>query len=171
MEQFELRFIVCGSDLAAARTGAKSLFEAPLPGKVMLRQEGKFLLGTVTIGYPSAASPDWQAALTSNLLTEVQFRECVEAVLNKLGLPYCVFEGAEISPDSQLSEMAQALGAELLFQSIWQSEQIARYCAKHNPSLTRDGCLGHVLSFAKKALALQVWDELATRKAQTELAK
>ena len=29
MEQFELRFIVCGSDLAAARTGAKSLFEAP----------------------------------------------------------------------------------------------------------------------------------------------
>src|SRR5699024_4016951 len=75
MEQFELRFIVCGSDLAAARTGAKSLFEAPLPGKVMLRQEGKFLLGTVTIGYPSAASPDWQAALTSNLLTEVQFRE------------------------------------------------------------------------------------------------
>ena len=24
MEQFELRFIVCGSDLAAARTGAKS---------------------------------------------------------------------------------------------------------------------------------------------------
>lgn len=118
MEQFELRFIVCGSDLAAARTGAKSLFEAPLPGKVMLRQEGKFLLGTVTIGYPSAASPDWQAALTSNLLTEVQFRECVEAVLNKLGLPYCVFEGAEISSDSQLSEMAQALGSELLFQSI-----------------------------------------------------
>ena len=44
--------------MAAARTGAKSLFEAPLPGKVMLRQEGKFLLGTVTIGYPSAASPD-----------------------------------------------------------------------------------------------------------------
>ena len=57
MEQFELRFIVCGSDLAAARTGAKALFEAPLPGKVMLRQEGKFLLGTVTIGYPGAASP------------------------------------------------------------------------------------------------------------------
>ena len=118
MEQFELRFIVCGSDLAAARTGAKSLFEAPLPGKVMLRQEGKFLLGTVTIGYPSAASPDWQAALTSYLFTEVQFRECVVAVLNKLGLPYCVFEGAEISSDSQLSEMAQALGSELLFQSI-----------------------------------------------------
>ena len=74
MEQFELRFIVCGSDLAAARTGAKDLFDAPLPGKVALRQEGKFLLGTVTIGYPSAASPDWQAALTSDLLTEIQFR-------------------------------------------------------------------------------------------------
>ena len=171
MEQFELRFIVVGSDLASIRTCAKTLFEAPLPGKVSLRQEEKFLLGTVTIEYPSAASSDWQVALTSNLLTEIQFQERVEAVLNKLDLPYCIFEGTEISPDSQFCEMAQALGVELLFQSIWQSEQIARYCAKHNPSLTRDGCLGHVLSFAKKALALQVWDELATRKAQTELAK
>ena len=171
MEHFELRFIVCGDDSAATRTGAKALFEAPLPGKVSLRQEKAFLLGTVTIEYSSAASSDWKVALTSNLLTEIQFRERVEAMLNKLELPYCIFEGTEISPDSQFCEMAQALGVELLFQSIWQSEQIARYCAKHNPSLTRDGCLGHVLSFAKKALALQVWDELATRKAQTELAK
>ena len=157
MEHFELRFIVCGDDSAATRTYAKTLFEAPLPGKVSLRQEKAFLLGTVTIEYSSAASSDWKVALTSNLLTEIQFQERVEAVLNKLDLPYCIFEGTEISPDSQFCEMAQALGVELLFQSIWQSEQ--------------DGCLGHVLSFAKKALALQVWDELATRKAQTELAK
>ena len=34
MEQFELRFIVCGNDLAATRECAKILFEAPLPGKV-----------------------------------------------------------------------------------------------------------------------------------------
>ena len=60
MEQFELRFIVCGSDLAATRECAKILFEAPLPGKVTLRQDGKFLFGTVTIGYAGAASPDWQ---------------------------------------------------------------------------------------------------------------
>ena len=170
MEQFELRFIVCGSDLAAARTGAKALFEAPLPGKVMLRQEGKFLLGTVTIGYPSAASPDWQATLTSDLLTEIQLRECVEAVLNKLGLPYCVFEGAEISPDSQLSEMAQALGAELLFQSIWQTEEIDRFCSKHVPSLVRSGCLDRVLSFAKRVLVQQVWDD-AAGKTQCEAGK
>src|SRR5699024_7085637 len=45
MEQFELRFIVCGSDLAATRECAKILFEAPLPGKVTLRQDGKFLFG------------------------------------------------------------------------------------------------------------------------------
>ena len=165
MEQFELRFIVCGSDLAAARTGAKALFEAPLPGKVMLRQEGKFLLGTVTIGYPGAASPDWQAVLTANLL-----RECVEAVLNNLGLPYCVFEGAEISPDSQLSEMAQALGAELLFQSIWQTEEIDRFCSKHVPSLVRSGCLDRVLSFAKRVLVQQVWDD-AAGKTQCEAGK
>ena len=170
MEQFELRFIVCGSDLAAARTGAKDLFDAPLPGKVALRQEGKFLLGTVTIGYPSATSPGWQAALTSNLLTEVQLRERVEAVLNKLRLPYCVFEGAEISPDGQLDEMAQALGAELLFQSIWQTEQIDKFCSKHVPSLVRDGCLDRILSFAKKALAQQVWDD-AAGKAQSEPGK
>ena len=49
MEQFELRFIVCGNDLAATRECAKILFEAPLPGKVTLRQDGKFLFGTVTI--------------------------------------------------------------------------------------------------------------------------
>ena len=110
--------------MAATRECAKILFEAPLPGKVTLRQDGKFLFGTVTIGYAGAASPDWQAALTSDLLTEIQFRERVESVLSKLGLPYCIFEGTEISPDSQLGEMAQALGAELLFQSIWQTEQI-----------------------------------------------
>ena len=104
MEQFELRFIVCGNDLAATRECAKILFEAPLPGKVTLRQDGKFLFGTVTIGYAGAASPDWQAALTSDLLTEIQFRERVESVLSKLGLPYCIFEGTEISPDSQLGE-------------------------------------------------------------------
>ena len=170
MEQFELRFIVCGSDLAAARTGAKDLFDAPLPGKVALRQEGKFLLGTVTIGYPSAASPGWQAALTSDLLTEIQFRERVESVLSKLGLPYCIFEGTEINPDSQLGEMAQALGAELLFQSIWQTEQIDKFCSKHVPSLVRDGCLDHILSFAKKALAQQVWDD-AAGKARSEPGK
>ena len=102
MEQFELRFIVVGSDLASIRTCAKTLFEAPLPGKVSLRQEEKFLLGTVTIEYPSAASSDWQVALTSNLLTEIQFQERVEAVLNKLDLPYCVFEGTEIGHDSRL---------------------------------------------------------------------
>lgn len=170
MEQFELRFIVCGSDLAAARTGAKDLFDAPLPGKVALRQEGKFLLGTVTIGYPSAASPDWQVALTSDLLTEIQFRERVESVLSKLGLPYCIFEGTEINLDSQLDEMAQALGAELLFQSIWQTEQIDKFCSKHVPSLVRDGCLDHILSFAKKALAQQVWDD-AAGKARSEPGK
>ena len=75
MEQFELRFIVCGSDLAATRECAKILFEAPLPGKVTLRQDEKFLFGTVTIGYAGAASPDWQVALTSDLLTEIQLRE------------------------------------------------------------------------------------------------
>ena len=84
MEQFELRFIVCGSDLAATRECAKILFEAPLPGKVTLRQDRKFLFGTVTIGYAGTASPDWQAALTSDLLTEIQFRERVESVLSKL---------------------------------------------------------------------------------------
>lgn len=171
MEQFELRFIVCGSDLPATHACAKKLFESPLPGKVLLRQEEKFLMGTVIIGYSSAASSDWQVALTSNLLTEIQFRERVEAVLNKLDLPYCVFEGTEIGPDSQFSEMAQALGSELLFQSIWQSEQIGRYCAGHHPSLTQDGGLGRVLSFAKKALAQQVWDDLASGKAQLEPAK
>ena len=98
MEQFELRFIVCGSDLAATNGCAKILFEAPLPGKVTLRQDGKFLFGTVTIGYAGAASPDWQVALTSDLLTEIQFRERVESVLSKLGLPYCIFEGTEINP-------------------------------------------------------------------------
>ena len=170
MEQFELRFIVCGNDLAATRECAKILFEAPLPGKVTLRQDGKFLFGTVTIGYAGAASPDWQAALTSDLLTEIQFRERVESVLSKLGLPYCIFEGAEISPDSQLGEMAQALGAELLFQSIWQTEQIDKFCSKHVPSLVRDGCLDRILSFAKKALAQQVWDD-AAEKAQSEPGK
>ncbi len=59
--------------------------------------------------------------------------ERVESVLSKLGLPYCIFEGTEISPDSQLGEMAQALGAELLFQSIWQTEQIDKFCSKHVP--------------------------------------
>lgn len=127
-------------------------------------------VGTVTIGYPSAASPDWQATLTSDLLTEIQLRECVEAVLNKLGLPYCVFEGAEISPDSQLSEMAQALGSELLFQSIWQTEQIDRFCSKHVPSLVRSGCLDCVLSFAKRVLVQQVWDD-AAGKTQCEAGK
>ena len=73
--------------------------------------------------------------MTSDLLTEIQFRERVESVLSKLGLPYCIFEGTEISPDSQLGEMAQALGAELLFQSIWQTEQIDKFCSKHVPSL------------------------------------
>ena len=170
MEQFELRFIVFGSDLASIRTCAKTLFEAPLPGKVSLRQEEKFLLGTVTIEYPSAASSDWQVALTSNLLTEIQFQERVEAVLNKLDLPYCVFEGTEIGHDSRFDEMAQALGSELLFQSIWQSVQVGRDCARHLPSLTQDGGLGHVLSFAKKALAQQVWDDLASGKAQLEPA-
>ena len=170
MEQFELRFIVCGSDLAATRECAKILFEAPLPGKVTLRQDGKFLFGTVTIGYAGTASPDWQVALTSDLLTEIQFRERVESVLSKLGLPYCIFEGTEIGHDSRFDEMAQALGSELLFQSIWQSEQIGRYCARHLPSLTQDGGLGHVLSFAKKALAQQVWDDLASGKAQLEPA-
>lgn len=170
MEQFELRFIVCGSDLAATNGCAKILFEAPLPGKVTLCQDGKFLFGTVTIGYAGAASPDWQVALTSDLLTEIQFRERVESVLSKLGLPYCIFEGTEISPDSQLGEMAQALGAELLFQSIWQTEQIDKFCSKHVPSLVRDGCLDHILSFAKKALAQQVWDD-AAGKAQSEPGK
>ena len=66
MEQFELRFIVCGSDSTSTRACAKTLFEAPLPGKVTLRQNENFLLGTVTAGYPSAASPDWQATLTSD---------------------------------------------------------------------------------------------------------
>ena len=127
-------------------------------------------MGTVTIGYPGAASPDWQAVLTANLLTEVQLRECVEAVLNKLGLPYCVFDGAEISPDSQLSKMAQALGAELLFQSIWQTEEIDRFCSKHVPSLVRSGCLDRVLSFAKRVLVQQVWDD-AAEKAQPESGK
>ena len=163
MEQFELRFIVCGSDLAATRECAKILFEAPLPGKVTLRQDRKFLFGTVTIGYAGTASPDWQAALTSDLLTEIQFRERVESVLSKLGLPYCIFEGTEISPDSQL-------GAELLFQSIWQTEQIDKFCSKHVPSLVRDGCLDRILSFAKKALAQQVWDD-AAGKAQSEPGK
>ena len=170
MEHFELRFIVCGDDSAATRTYAKTLFEAPLPGKVSLRQEKAFLLGTVTIEYSSAASSDWKVALTSNLLTEIQFRERVESVLSKLGLPYCIFEGTEISPDSQLGEMAQALGAELLFQSIWQTEQIDKFCSKHVPSLVRDGCLDHILSFAKKALAQQVWDD-AAGKAQSEPGK
>ena len=78
-------------------------------------------------------------------------------MLSKLGLPYCFFEGTEISPDSQLGEMAQALGAELLFHSIWQTEQIDKFCSKHVPSLVRDGCLDRILSFAKKALAQQVW--------------
>lgn len=71
MEQFELRFIVFGSDSTSTRACAKTLFEAPLPGKVTLRQNENFLLGTVTAGYPSAASPDWQATLTSDLLTEI----------------------------------------------------------------------------------------------------
>lgn len=124
----------------------------------------------MTIGYAGAASPDWQAALTSDLLTEIQFRERVESVLSKLGLPYCIFEGTEISPDSQLGEMAQALGAELLFQSIWQTEQIDKFCSKHVPSLVRDGCLDRILSFAKKALAQQVWDD-AAGKAQSEPGK
>ena len=145
MEQFELRFIVCGSDLAATNGCAKILFEAPLPGKVTLCQDGKFLFGTVTIGYAGAASPDWQVALTSDLLTEIQFRERVESVLSKLGLPYCIFEGTEISPDSQLGEMAQALGAELLFQSIWQTEQIDKaileVCKTKRRNLFRTGSI------------------------------
>ena len=91
-------------------------------------------------------------------------------MLSKLGLPYCIFEGTEISPDSQLGEMAQALGAELLFQSIWQTEQIDKFCSKHVPSLVRDGCLDRILSFAKKALAQQVWDD-AAGKAQSEPGK
>ena len=170
MEQFELRFIVCGSDSTSTRACAKTLFEAPLPGKVTLRQNENFLLGTVTAGYPSAASPDWQATLTSDLLTEIQLRECVGAVLNKPGLPYCVFEGTEINPDSQPDEMAQALGAELLFQSIWQTEQIDRFCSKHVPSLVRSGCLDRVLSFAKRVLVQQVWDD-AAGKTQCEAGK
>lgn len=170
MEQFELRFIVCGSDSTSTRACAKTLFEAPLPGKVTLLQNENFLLGTVTARYPSAASPDWQATLTSDLLTEIQLRECVGAVLNKLGLPYCVFEGTEINPDSQPDEMAQALGAELLFQSIWQTEQIDRFCSKHVPSLVRSGCLDRVLSFAKRVLVQQVWDD-AAGKTQCEAGK
>lgn len=109
MEQFELRFIVFGSDLASIRTCAKTLFEAPLPGKVSLRQEEKFLLGTVTIEYPSAASSDWQVALTSNLLTEIQFQERVEAVLNKLDLPYCVLKARKSATTAGLMRWLKLL--------------------------------------------------------------
>ena len=64
----------------------------------------------------------------------------------------------------------KALGTELLFQGIWQTEQIDKFCSKHVPSLVRDGCLDHILSFAKKALAQQVWDD-AAGKAQSEPGK
>ena len=104
----------------------------------------------MTIGYAGTASPDWQVALTSDLLTEIQFRERVESVLSKLGLPYCIFEGTEISPDSQLGEMAQALGAETAVPKHLQTEQIDKFCSKHVPSLVRDGCLDRILSFAKE---------------------
>lgn len=171
MEQFELRFIVCGSNLATTRTYAQSLFDKPLPGKLTLRQDGQFLYGALTIHYEKAETQDQNAALISDIVMEIQLQERVEAVLSESGLSYCIFEGSEINSDSQFGEMAQALGSELLFQSIWQSEQIDRYCAEHLPSLTRDRCLGRVISFAKKALAQQVWDESASGKAPMEPTK
>ena len=109
--------------------------------------------------------PVWPAYQTKICLRG----DCIFPV-DRIYFGYCVFEGAEISPDSQLSEMAQALGSELLFQSIWQTEQIDRFCSKHVPSLVRSGCLDRVLSFAKRVLVQQVWDD-AAGKTQCEAGK
>ena len=85
MEQFELRFIVCGSDLAATNGCAKILFEAPLPGKVTLRQDGKFLFGTVTIGYAGGGCAAGACACFRQAAPTVKsaaFPVTIDAVLN-----------------------------------------------------------------------------------------
>ena len=117
MEQFELRFIVCGNDLAATHGCAKILFGAPLPGKVTLRQDGKFLLRHRDHRIRRRRIARLAGGIDLRSAHGDPVPERVESVLSKLGLPYCIFEGTEISPDSQLGEMAQALGAELLFQA------------------------------------------------------
>ena len=124
---------------------------------------------TLSLFYLNKSEKKPYVRLTEILLYTV-FLIFATIYLHKLNLPYCIFESTEINPDSQLGEMAQALGAELLFQSIWQTEQIDKFCSKHVPSLVRDGCLDRILSFAKKALAQQVWDD-AAGKTQSEPGK
>lgn len=122
----------------------------------MLRQEGKFIFGTVTSYYEESKAEGRRA---QNILAETSIQEQVEATLTQLKLPYSIFDGAGSSNKVQSRVLGSGGGLEELFQSIWQSEHLAKHLRACKSSLIDDGMLDLVLSFAKKALEAQIWGD------------